>query len=154
MTDTGRAHHRSLRERGREELLDLLLVNRLATGRDRTRGLAAGVQRVLALVVLRLVRGGQDTRADVRPRAVVERLLLTPEDVRVGVLVEMCRELDSEVSCSELSIMGRVTHEIVGEGRDLLEPADHDVVDALVLALLEESVVDLTCNGCQTSLML
>ena len=98
MTDTGRAHHRSLRERGREELLDLLLVNRLATGRNRARRLAAGVQRVLALVVLRLVRGGQDTRADVRPRAVVERLLLAPKDVRVGILVEVVSELQKWVS--------------------------------------------------------
>lgn len=82
-----------LPECGREELLDLLLVDRLAAGRDRARGLAARVKRVLALVVLRLVRGGHDARADVCPRAVVQGLLLAPEDVRVRVFVEMGREL-------------------------------------------------------------
>ena len=59
----------------------------LAAGGDGAGGLAPGVVRVLAPVVLRLVRGGQDARPDVRPRAVVQRLLLAPEDVgvRVGV---------------------------------------------------------------------
>ena len=84
---------RSLPERRREELFDLLLVDRLATSRDGARRLAAGVERVLALVVLGLVRGGHNARADVRPRAVVERLLLAPEQVRVGVFVKMGRQL-------------------------------------------------------------
>ena len=93
MTDSTQAVH-LLGERGREELLDLLLVDRLAAGRDGARGLAARVERVLALVVLRLVGRGLDARADVSPRAVVERLLLAPEDVRVGVLVEVGRDLE------------------------------------------------------------
>ena len=92
MTDTGGAH-RLLRERGREELLDLLLVNRLATGRDRARRLAAGVQRVLALVVLRLVGRSEDAGRDVCPGTVVEGLLLAPEKVGVGVLVEVRGDL-------------------------------------------------------------
>ena len=37
----------------------------------------------------------------------------------------------------------RGTHEVVRERRDLLHARDRDVVDALVLALLEEGVVDL-----------
>ena len=83
----------SLSEGSREELLDLLLVDRLATSRDGARRLTSGVQRVLALVVLRLVRRGEDTGADVGPRAVVKRLLLAPEQVRVGVLVEVRGDL-------------------------------------------------------------
>ena len=68
-------------------------MDRLAAGRDGARGLAARVKRVLALMVLGLVRGGQNARANVGPGAVVERLLLTPEDIRVGVLVEVGGEL-------------------------------------------------------------
>ena len=82
-------HTSSLSEGSREELLNLLLVDGLTTSRDRARRLAAGVERVLALVVLRLVRGGQDAGPDVGPRAVVERLLLAPEQIGVRVLVEM-----------------------------------------------------------------
>lgn len=102
-----------LPERGREELLDLLLVDRLAAGRDRARGLAARVKRVLALVVLRLVRGGHDARADVRPRAVVQRLLLAPEDVRVRVFVEVGREL----RCGCQALVRNVTYEQYVRGR-------------------------------------
>ena len=65
----------------------------LAAGGDGAGGLAPGVVQVLAPVVLRLVRGGQDARPDVRPRAVVERLLLAPEDVGVRVRVQMRRDL-------------------------------------------------------------
>ena len=44
-------------------------------------------------MVLCLVGGRLDARRDVRPRAVVQRLLLRPEQVRVRVLVEVRREL-------------------------------------------------------------
>ena len=54
----------------------MLELTYLAASSDGARRLAAGVERVLALVVLRLVRGGEDAGADVRPRAVVHRLLL------------------------------------------------------------------------------
>ena len=37
-----------------------------------------------------------------------------------------------------------MTHEIVGEGRNLLNPTDDNVRDTPVLTLLEESVVNLT----------
>ena len=36
------------------------------------------------------------------------------------------------------------TYKVVGERRDLLDAGDDDIVDALVLALLEERVVHLT----------
>ena len=61
----------------------------LATSGNRASGVAAGIQGVLALVVLSLVGSGQDTRSDVSPGTVVERLLLTPEEVGVGVLVKV-----------------------------------------------------------------
>lgn len=37
------------------------------------------------------------------------------------------------------------TYEVVWEGRDLLDAADNHIVDALLLALLEERVVHLAC---------
>ncbi len=82
-----------LSERGREELLNLLLVDRLAASRDGARGFATRVQRVLALVVHSLVGGSEDAGRNIAPCAVVERLLLAPEDVGVGVLVEVRRNL-------------------------------------------------------------
>ena len=97
MTDSTQAVH-LLGERGREELLNLLLVHRLATSRDGARRLAAGVERVLALVVLRLICGGEDTRRDIAPCTVVKRLLLAPENVRVGVLVKVRRDLRGIIS--------------------------------------------------------
>lgn len=97
MTDSTQAVH-LLGERGREELLNLLLVHRLATSRDGARRLAAGVERVLALVVLRLICGGEDAGRDIAPCTVVERLLLAPENVRVGVLVKVRRDLRGIIS--------------------------------------------------------
>ena len=38
----------------------------------------------------------------------------------------------------------RRTYQVVGEGRDLLEPADNNVVDTTVLTFLQQRVVDLT----------
>ena len=61
----------------------------LATSGNRASGVTAGIQGVLALVVLSLVGSGQDTRSDVSPGTIVERLLLTPEEVGVGVLVKV-----------------------------------------------------------------
>lgn len=73
-------------------------MDRLAASRDGARGLAASVERVLALVVLGLVGSSQDARADIGPGTVVERLLLAPKDVRVGILVEVGSELQKWVS--------------------------------------------------------
>ena len=69
-------------------------MDRLATSRDGARRLAAGVERVLALVVLRLIGGGEDAGRDIAPCTVVERLLLAPENVRVGVLVKVRGQLN------------------------------------------------------------
>lgn len=77
-------------------------------------------------MMLGLAGGGVDARADIAPRAIVERLLLAPEQAGVGVLVEMRRD------------------KVVGEGRDLLDAADRDVLDAAFLTGLEECKIDLT----------
>ena len=98
----------------------------LATSRDGARRLTSGVQRVLALVVLRLVCRGEDTGADVGPRAIVEGLLLAPDDgLGVGVVVEVVLEL------------------LPGEGVELLDAGEGDVVDLVVGAVLVEGGVDL-----------
>ena len=83
----------------------------LATSGDRASGVTAGIQGVLALMVLSLVGSGQDTRSDVSPGTVVKRLLLqsetvslrivtdgeitnlTPENVSVRVLIQVRGEL-------------------------------------------------------------
>ena len=65
----------------------------LATSGDGTGGRTAGDQWPLALVVFRLAGGSLDAGRGVRPGAVVERLLLAPQNVGVGVLVEVRREL-------------------------------------------------------------
>lgn len=71
----------------------MFLVDRLAASRNGTCRFAARVKRVLTLVVFSLVGGGEDAWADIGPGAVVERLLLTPQDVRIWVLVEVGSEL-------------------------------------------------------------
>lgn len=38
------------------------------------------------------------------------------------------------------------TDQIVGERGELFDPANHHVVDALVLTLLDEGMIDLTCR--------
>ena len=101
-----------LRESLLEDILNLLLVAGLqqmlvsrdpecyrenhaylATSGDGASRRTADVARVLALVVLSLVGSGEQTRAHVGPGTVVERLFLTPNQVGVGVLVEMRSEL-------------------------------------------------------------
>ena len=143
----GPGNHQSLRKGSCKELLDLLLVNRLAASRDGARGFAARVERVLALVVHCLVRRGLDAGADVCPGAVVEGLLLAPQKVGVGVLVEVGRELFGVTSVSKpvLSRQGEeATHLIVRERRDLFQARDDNVVVALLVTLRKESLVDLT----------
>jgi hypothetical protein len=90
-----------------DERLDLLFVLQLAARGDGARGLAPGVKRVLALVVLRLARRGVDARADVAPGAVVQRLLLAPEQAGVGILVEVgCNLGDMKWSALTASCLG------------------------------------------------
>ena len=93
-------------KRALEELFDLVLVRGLAASCNRRCRRTARVVRVFALVMLRAVCSGQDAGADVCPGAAVERLLLTPNQLRVRVLVEVRRELRrkevSRGSCSQV----------------------------------------------------
>ena len=113
-------------ERLVEEVLDLRQVDRLLSSRGRRGRVPSGVDRGLGLVVLGRLERGEQSRLDVRPRPSVERLLLAPCDVGVGELVDVGRE------------------EVVRERRDLLDSAEDNVLDASVLSLLEQSLVDLS----------
>lgn len=64
-----------------------------AASSDGARRWTASVRGVLALVVLCLVGRSQDAGRNVCPSAVVEGFLLTPEEVSLGVLVEVRSEL-------------------------------------------------------------
>lgn len=65
----------------------------LATGGNRARRVPASILRVLALVVLSLVGSGQDTRGNICPGSVVQRLLLAPKEIGVRVLVKVRSDL-------------------------------------------------------------
>ena len=79
-------------------------------------------------MVLGLARSGVDTRANIAPGTVVKRLLLTPEETGIGVLVKMRGD------------------QVVGEGRDLFNTTDGYVLDASFFTSLSKSEVDLTWN--------
>ena len=109
-----------------EQVLLLLDVGALLTGRDTGAGVATGVHDVLAVVVLGLVEQGLETRLGEGPRTGVEGLLLGPDDgLGVGVLVEVLAQL------------------LPREGVELLDTGDGDIVDALLGAVLVERGVDL-----------
>ena len=93
---------------------------------DGGRGVPAGVHDVLAVVVLRLVEERLNTRLGETPCARVERLFLSPNDgLGVGVVVEVVLEL------------------LPGEGVELLDAGDGDVIDVVVGAVFVEGGVDL-----------
>ena len=87
----------------------------LATGCNGASRVTAGVQRVLALVMLSLVGGSQNTRSNVSPGTVVEGLLLAPKKIGIRVLVKMRRylQIDCQSQNSHESI--KQTHEVVRE---------------------------------------
>lgn len=60
-------------------------------------------------MMLGLVGGCQDTRADICPSTVVERLLLAPQKVSVGVLVEMRGNLETNHRSKFVSAYGTLT---------------------------------------------
>lgn len=115
------------RESHLDKLLLLLEVRRLLASSDRSGRSTASVHDVLAVVVLGVVKESLQTGLSVRPRTGVEGLLLGPNDgLSVGVLVEVLTEL------------------LPGEGVELLNTSEGDVVDLVVLAVLEEGGIDLT----------
>jgi hypothetical protein len=65
---------------------------RLASRRHRARGITPSIDRRTALMMLRLVRDCLQAGRIVRPRSVVQRLLLAPQQVRVRVAVQMRSE--------------------------------------------------------------
>ena len=64
-------------------------VTHLATCGNGASGRTTRVEWPLALVVLCLVGCSLDARCDIRPGTIIERLLLTPEDFGVRILVEV-----------------------------------------------------------------
>lgn len=95
-------------------------------------------------MVLRLVGCGQDARRNISPSTIVERLLLAPEKVGVGVLVQMRSDLRGYAISDSIAKHAKETYEIVGERRNLFETRNRNVRNALVLALLKEGMVHLT----------
>lgn len=102
-------------------------MRRLLASSDRSRRSTASVHDVLAVVVLGVVEESLKAGLSVRPGTGVEGLLLGPNDgLSVRVLVEVLTEL------------------LPREGVELLDTSEGDVVDLVVLAVLEESGIDLT----------
>lgn len=99
----------------------------LETGSHRRAGVAAGVHDVLTVVVVSVVEQGLNARLSEAPGTSVERLLLSPDDgLGVGVLVKVLLEL------------------LPGEGVQLLNAGEGDVVDVVLGTVLVESSPDLT----------
>jgi hypothetical protein len=113
-------------ERFGEEVLDLESVLLLRSGGDRRRRGTTSEVDATGGVVLSLAHGRLNTGLNVGPRSVVDRLLLHPVSGRVGVAVEVRGD------------------EVVGEGRELLDTRDGNVLEAALFALGEEGVVNLT----------
>lgn len=115
------------RESHLDKLLLLLEVRRLLASSDRSARSTTSVHDVLAVMVLGVVEQSLKARLGIRPGTSVEGLLLGPDNgLGVGVLVEVLTEL------------------LPREGVELLDTSEGDVVDLVVLAVLEESGIDLT----------
>lgn len=105
---------------------NLVLVGLFRTSRNGTARFSSNVRRNLVGVVLGLLQGSDQTRLDVSPSTIVQRLFLRPNKVGVRVLVEMRSK------------------EIIWERAELFNSRDGNVVVTLVFSLLEKLVVDLT----------
>ena len=79
-------------------------------------------------MMLCLTRGGVDARTDITPSTVVEGFLLTPDQVGVGILVEVGGD------------------QVVGERRELFDTTDGDVFETSLFTGLGEGKVDLACK--------
>ena len=109
----------------------------LDTGGCRGTRSTAGVPDVLVRVFRRLSKDGLHTRLDIRPRASVQRLLLSPDDLlNVRVLLQLVTELGK------------------GEGVELLNTRDGDIVNALSGAVFVQLGIHLTGADEQTLTLL
>jgi len=91
----------------------------LASRCNRTCRPTASIKRVFTLVVLGSVGSGKNPRPDVCPCAIVERLLLAPKDICIGIYIKM--------RCNQ----------IIRKGGNLLHAADGYILDALFLTFLK-----------------
>lgn len=166
-----------LRERCGKECLDLLFVQslypgvsirhqffkndaHLASRGNRASGIPASVQGILPIMMLRLVRRRKDAGANVCPCTIVERLLLHASEKRHNV---QCTNLPdtkvgphsgnsqgeelTEDTLDTLRIQEWSTYKIIWERRNLLYPANSNIVDLLIITFLQKRVVDLACNA-------
>lgn len=112
---------------GFQKVLLFLHVAALETSGDTGARVSSSIKNVSSVVVLGLVQQSLDTRLCEGPRTCVKRLLLGPDDVLgVGVRVEVLLELSPR------------------EGVELLNTGDGSVGDAILLAVLVQSSIDLT----------
>lgn len=87
----------------------------------------SGIHDVLAVVMLRLVQQGLDSRLRKRPSSSVQRLLLSPDDgLGVGIAVKI------------------LLKKLPREGIELLDTNDGSVGNVVVGAVLVQSSIDLT----------
>ena len=102
-------------------------MHSLETRCHRGTGVTTGIHDVLAVVVVGVVQESLDARLSEAPSTGVERLLLGPDDgLGVRVHVEVLLEL------------------LPGEGVELLNAGEGNVVDLVVRTVLVESGPDLT----------
>ena len=75
---------------------------------------------------------------------------LAPYEVRIWILVKVWGELGKRYQYRYSPEMHCITYQVIGEGRDLLQTTDCDIIDATVLTFLKESMIHLACNGMST----
>jgi len=98
----------------------------LATRSNGACGLTASIVGVLSFVVLSPASSRVDARTDIAPGTIVQRFLLTPEEIGIRVFVEMR------------------SNEVIREWRNLLNTADSDILDTTFFASLKQSEIYLS----------
>jgi len=79
-------------------------------------------------MILRLAGSGIDSRTDVTPRTIVERLFLAPEQACIWIFVEMRSD------------------QLIREWRKLFDTAYGNIIDTSLFPGLCECEIDLTCR--------
>ena len=75
---------------------------------------------------------------------------LAPYEVRIWILVKVWGKLGKRYWGRHNPEMQCITHQVIREGRNLLQTTDCDIIDATVLTFLKESMIHLACNGMST----